>query len=156
MFQLRKLSLLVIKTFIQIYRSSVEPVCQVHTCPFSHTFPSAKEPQWRTCQIICNMRKAKDRGNRRCNTGQNFTEKQIPTSSYFISSFHYAMALTELRNLFSRAVWSKKQKGVSKFLHSWTWRTDLWFSRGSGREWEGVGRTRSLGLVDANSCIWSG
>ena len=36
-----------------------------------------------------------------------------------------------------------------KETNSWTWRTDLWWSRGRGRDW-------SLGLVDASYCIWSG
>ena len=49
-------------------------------------------------------------------------------------------------------------KGTNEFFYrketnSWTWRTDLWLPRGEG---EGVGWTGSLGLVDANYCIWSG
>ena len=38
-----------------------------------------------------------------------------------------------------------------KETNSWTWRTDLWLLRG----WGGVGWTESLGLINANSCIWS-
>ena len=34
-----------------------------------------------------------------------------------------------------------------------TWRTDMWLPR--GRE-GGGGWTRSLGLVDANYCLWNG
>ena len=36
---------------------------------------------------------------------------------------------------------------------SQTWRIDLWWSRGKG---EGVGWTRSLGLVDADNYILNG
>ena len=35
---------------------------------------------------------------------------------------------------------------------SWTWIIDLWLPRGG----EGVGWTRTLGLIDANYYIWSG
>ena len=40
-----------------------------------------------------------------------------------------------------------------KEANSGTWRTDLWWSRGEG---EGVEWTGSLGLEDADYCIWSG
>ena len=36
---------------------------------------------------------------------------------------------------------------------SWTWRIDLWLPRGRG---EGVGWIGSLGLIDANCCLWHG
>ena len=56
-----------------------------------------------------------------------------------------------------------------KETNSWTWRTDLWLSRGrrvSGMDWEnrlvaaqvegeGLGGIRSLGLLDANYWFWN-
>ena len=37
--------------------------------------------------------------------------------------------------------------------NSWTWRTRLLVAK---REGEGAGWTGSLGLTDANYCIWNG
>ena len=42
----------------------------------------------------------------------------------------------------------------TKETNPWTWRTGLWLvAKGEG---ERVGGTGSLGLADANYCIWSG
>jgi len=36
---------------------------------------------------------------------------------------------------------------------SWTWKIDLWLPRGRG---EGMGWMGSLGLIDADYCLWNG
>ena len=40
--------------------------------------------------------------------------------------------------------WSFPQK-----INSWTWKTDLWLLRGRGMDWDGLGWTGSLALIEA-------
>ena len=44
------------------------------------------------------------------------------------------------------------QMNVSTERKSFTWRIDLWLPR----EGEGVGWIGSLGLIDADYCLWNG
>ena len=63
----------------------------------------------------------------------------------------FAATWMELETLILSEVSQKKKNTFPQKRKSWTWRIDLWLPRG-----EGVGWIGSLGLIDADYCLWNG